>query len=92
MVDELLCVVKKWFRIGIVLFDRGFSNDSKILGMIEKHELKYLAPMEKKEKIKRITNSKDGVNEFYHTTYGFGKEKVITNLFFVPNGKHEKEN
>lgn len=91
LVDELLCVAKKWFRIGIVLFDRGFSKDSKILKVIEKHNLKYLAPMEKKEKIKRITNSKDGVNEFYHTTYGFGKEKVITNLFFVPNGKYEKE-
>jgi len=60
LVDELLCVAKKWFRIGIVLFDRGFSKDSKVLGVIEKHGLKYLAPMEKKEKIKRIANSKDG--------------------------------
>ena len=58
MVDELLCVVKKWFRIGIVLFDRGFPNDSKILGMIEKHELKYLAPMEKKESKQLIFHSK----------------------------------
>jgi len=91
LVDELLCVAKKWFRIGMVLFDRGFSNDSKILKMIEKHELKYLAPMEKKEKVKRIANSKDGVNEFYHTKYGFGKERAITNLFFIPNGKIAKE-
>ena len=91
LIDELLCVAKKWFRIGIVLFDRGFSKDSKILGVIEKHGLKYLAPMEKKEKIKRIANSRDGVNGFYHIKYEFGKERIKTNLFFIPNGKHEKE-
>ena len=91
LVDKLLCVAKKWFRIGIVLFDRGFSKDSKVLGVIEKHGLKYLAPMEKKEKIKRIANSKDGVNEFYYTKYEFGKERIKTNLFFIPNGKTAKE-
>ena len=91
LVDELLNVAKKWFRIGIVLFDRGFSKDSKVLGVIEKHGLKYLAPMEKKEKIKRIANSKDGVNEFYYTKYEFGKEEIKTNLFFIPNGKTAKE-
>ena len=59
LVDELLCVAKKWFRTGIVLFDRGFSKDSKILKVVEKHGLKYLAPMEKYEGVKRIANSGD---------------------------------
>ena len=91
LVDNLLSTVEKWFRIELVLFDRGFSKDSKVLKVVEKHALKYLAPMEKNDKIKRIANSKDGVNEFYHTQYEFGKEKAITNLFFIPNGKYEKE-
>ena len=91
LVDDLLRTVKKWFRIELVLFDRGFSKDSKVLKVVEKHGLKYLAPMEKNDKIKRIANSKDGVNPFYHTKYEFGKEKVITNLFFIPNEKYEKE-
>ena len=91
LVDELLNVAKKWFRIGIVLFDRGFSNDSKILKVVEKHCLKYLAPIEKRDRIKIMANSKDGVNPFYHTNYGFGKERAITNLFFIPNGKIAKE-
>ena len=60
--------------------------------VIEKHGLKYLAPMEKKEKIKRIANSKDGVNEFYHTKYGFGKEKAITNLFSFQIKSMKKRN
>ena len=91
LIDELLSIAKNWFRIGMVLFDRGFSKDSKILKMIEKHNLKYLAPMEKKDRIKRIANAKDGVNPFYHTNYEFGKERIKTNLFFIPNEKHEKE-
>jgi len=91
LVDELLCVAKKWFRIGIVLFDRGFSKDSKILKVIEKHGLKYLAPTEKRHRVKRIANFGDGVNSFYHMHYEFGKEKAKTNLFFIPNEKHEKE-
>ena len=91
LVDKLLRVTEKWFRIGLVLFDRGFSKDSKVIKVVEKHGLKYLAPMEKNDKIKRIANSKDGVNPFYHTKYEFGKEKAITNLFFIPNEKYEKE-
>ena len=91
LVDELLCVAKKWFKIGIVLFDRGFSKDSKTLKVVEKHGLKYLAPMEKRDRVKRIANLGDGVNPFYHTKYEFGREKAITNLFFIPNKKHEKE-
>jgi len=91
LVEELLNVAKKWFRIGIVLFDRGFSKDSKILKVVEKHCLKYLAPIEKRDGIKMMANSKDGVNPFYHTNYGFGKERAITNLLFIPNGKYEKE-
>ena len=59
--------------------------------VIEKHGLKYLAPMEKRDWVKRIANLGDAVNPFYHTKYEFGKEKAITNLFFIPNEKHEKE-
>ena len=62
--DELLDIAEKWFRIGVVLFDRGFSKDSKILKAVEKHGLKYLAPIRKRDKIKRIANAKDGVNHF----------------------------
>ena len=91
LVDELLKVAKKWFRIGIVLFDRGFSKDSKILKVVEKHGLKYLAPIEKSQRIKRIANFGDGVKSFYHMHYEFGREKAKTNLFFIPNEKHEKE-
>ena len=91
IVDELLSVAKRWFRIGLVLFDREFSKDSKILNVVGKHALKYLAPMEKTNRIKGIANSGDGVNPFYHTKYEFGRDNAITNLFFIPNGKHEKE-
>lgn len=91
LVDELLSIAEKWFRIRIVLFDRGFSQGSKVINVVEKHGLKYLAPMEKTDRIKRIADSGDGVNSFYHTDYEFGKEKAKTNLFFVPNGKHGKE-
>ena len=91
LVDELLSVAEKWFKIGLVLFDRGFSKDSKILKVVEKHHLKYLAPIEKRDRIKRIANFKDGVNPFYHTEYEFGEKKIITNLFFITNGKREKE-
>ena len=91
IVDELLSVAKRWFRIGLVLFDREFSKDSKILNVVGKHALRYLAPMEKTNRIKGIANSGDGVNPFYHTKYEFGRDNAITNLFFIPNGKHEKE-
>jgi len=91
LVDELVSVAEKWFKIGLILFDRGFSKDSKILKVIEKHGLKYLAPMEKRDRIKRIANFGDGVNPFYHTNYEFGKEKARANLFFIWNEKYEKE-
>ena len=91
LVDELLKFAKQFFRIGLVLFDRGFSKDSKILRIVEKHGLKYLAPMEKSYRIKRIANTGDGVNPFYHTGYEFGIENATTNLFFIPNGKYEKD-
>ena len=91
LVDELLNLAEKFFKIRLILFDRGFSKDSKILKVVEKHGLKYLAPMEKSDRIKRIANSGDGVNPFYHIHYEFGKEKAKTNLFFIPNEKYEKE-
>ena len=91
LVDELLSVAERWLRIGIVLFDRGFSKDSKILKVVEKHGLKYIAPIEKRDRIKKIANFGDGVNPFYHTDYEFGKEKAKTNLFFIPNEKRNKE-
>jgi len=47
--------------------------------------------MGKGERIKRIANFGDGANPFYHTKYKFGKEKIKTNLFFIPNGRYEKE-
>ena len=91
LVDELLNLAERFFKIRLILFDRGFSKDSKILKVVEKHGLKYLAPMEKYEGVKRIANSGDGVNPFYHMHYEFGKEKIKTNLFFIPNEKYEKE-
>ena len=91
LVDELLGVAEKWFKIGLILFDRGFSKDSKVLNVIEKHHLKYLAPIEKRNRIKRIANFGNGVDPFYHTNYEFGKEKAKTNLFFIPNKKIKKE-
>ena len=91
LVDVLLNEAEEWFDIGLVLFDRGFSKDSKILKVVEKHGLKYLAPMEKGSKIKRIANLGDGIHSFYHTDYEFGKEKVKTNIFFIPNMKKGKE-
>ena len=59
LVDELLNLAERLFKIRLVLFDRGFSKDSKILKVVEKHGLKYLAPMEKYEGVKRIANSGD---------------------------------
>ena len=91
MVDKLLEIAEKWFGIGVVLFDRGFSKDSKVLNTVEKRGLKYVAPMEKSQRIKEIANTGDGVNPFYHTNYEFGKGKAKTNLFFIPNEKYEKE-
>ncbi|MEM2258793.1 MAG: hypothetical protein QXE46_02700 [Candidatus Thermoplasmatota archaeon] len=40
LVNELLSIAEKWFKI-------GFSADSKVLNVVEKHGLKYIAPMEK---------------------------------------------
>jgi len=57
LLDELLNLAERFFKIRLVLFDRGFSKDSKILKVMEKHGLKYLAPMEKYEGVKRIANS-----------------------------------
>ena len=91
LIDSLLSIAKKWFNVRLVLFDREFSNDSKILNVVEKHGLKYLAPMEKNNRVKRIANFEDGINPFYHTDYEFGKEKAKTNLFFISNGKMEEE-
>ncbi len=31
------------------------------------------------------------IHSFYHTNYEFGKEKVKTNVFFIPNRKIGKE-
>jgi len=41
LVDRLLTEAEKQFRIRLVLFDRGFSKDSKVLKVVEKHGLKY---------------------------------------------------
>jgi len=49
LLDELLNLAERFFKIRLVLFDREFSKDSKILKVMEKHGLKYLAPMEKYE-------------------------------------------
>ena len=49
LVDVLLNEAEEWFDIGLVLFDRGFSKDSKILKVVEKHGLKYLAQAKLKE-------------------------------------------
>lgn len=91
LVDELLSKTEKLVTIGLVLFDRGFSKDSKILKVVEKHRLKYLAPMEKRNRVKRIANFGDGVNSFSHTDHEFGKERIKTNLFFIPNGKRGRD-
>lgn len=71
LVDELLRVVKKWFRIGLVLFDREFSKDSKILKVVEKHGLKYLASMEKYEGEDEITGENNDFIEIYSMYVAF---------------------
>ncbi|MEM1513275.1 MAG: hypothetical protein QXW78_03045 [Candidatus Thermoplasmatota archaeon] len=40
--------------IDLVLFDRGLSSDRKVLNVVEKHGLKYIAPMEKTNRIKKL--------------------------------------
>ena len=42
-------MAEKFFKIRLV-FIWGFSKDSKILKVVEKHALKYLAPMEKNDR------------------------------------------
>jgi IS4 transposase len=84
-------MVEKQFRIRLVLFDRGFSQDSKVLKIVEKHSLKYLAPKVKDRRIKKLIEGADRIRLFYHPAYIFGKKEVSTNLFFIPNGKHEKQ-
>ena len=91
LVDRLLTEAEKQFRIRLVLFDRGFSKDSKVLKVVEKHGLKYLAPKPKDERIKRLIEGADRIRLFYHPHYIFGKEEISTNLFFIPNGKQEKQ-
>lgn len=89
LVDELLKVALQKVRIGAVLMDRGFAN-SKIIPVIEKHELKYLAPITKNDKIHRIIKdlywNKRNFNcdEINNYTFGSG---VTTKLFFTLNKK-----
>ncbi|MEM2259370.1 MAG: hypothetical protein QXE46_05720 [Candidatus Thermoplasmatota archaeon] len=40
LVNELLSIAEKWFKIDLVLFDRGFSADSKVLNVVEKTRIK----------------------------------------------------
>ncbi len=91
LVDKLLESVEKRFRIRLILFDRGFSQDSKVLKVVENHELKYLAPIAKNSKIKKLIEGADWVRIFRHLKYEHGSKKVQTNLFFVPNGEKKEK-
>lgn len=91
LVDELLKVAKKRVKISKVLFDRGFSNDSKVLKVVEEHGLKYLAPMQKNNAIKRLIEESDEMQKFCHFGYEHGKERIETNLFFIFNPEKEDE-
>jgi len=91
LVDELLKYAKKKVRIGIVLMDREFAN-SKIIPVIEKHELKYLAPITKNIKIYKIIKTLYWIKRKFNCdeicNYEF-KNGVSTKLFFTLNKKKE---
>lgn len=91
LVEELLDAVSQHFRIRLVLFDRGFSQDSRVLQVVEKHETRYLAPLPKNQKIKRLIEDTDQRGTWYHSAYVYGKAGISLNLFFTPNGKDEQE-
>jgi len=89
-VDELLKrALQKNIRIGLILMDRGFAN-SKIIPVIEKHNLRYLAPITKNDKIYSIIKDlywdKRNFNCDEITDYTFGNG-VTTKLFFTLNKK-----
>jgi len=89
LVDELLKVALQKVRIGLVLMDRGFAN-SKIIPVIEKYNLRYLAPITKNDKIYGI------IKDLYWNKRNFDCDKIInytfgngvtTKLFFTLNKK-----
>jgi len=87
LVEELLSVAKRKVRIGLVLIDRGLAN-SKIIPVIEKHGLKYLAPITKNEKISDIIRNlywnKRNYNCDEICIYTFDSG-INTKLFFTIN-------
>jgi hypothetical protein len=92
LVDELLKVaLQKNIRIGLVLMDRGFAN-SKIIPVIEKYNLRYLAPITKNDKIYGVIKGlywnkrKFNCDEIINYTFGNG---VTTKLFFTLNKNKE---
>ena len=91
LIGELLRVAKEKVRIGLVLMDREFSN-SKIIPVIEKHGLKYLAPITKNSKIYKIIKdlywNKRNFNCDEICDYEFGSG-VKTKLFFTSNKNKE---
>jgi len=91
LVDELLAVVHRFFRIRLVLFDRGFSQDSTVLKTVAERGLRYLAPLPKNHKIKRLIEDTNQSGAWYHPGYVYGRAGISLNLFFTPNGKHMAE-
>jgi hypothetical protein len=93
LVDELLDVVSRSFRIRLVLFDRGFSQNSLVLKTVAERGLRYLAPLPKNHKIKRLIEDTDTDQReaWYHTGYIYGRAGISLNLFFTPNGKNMAE-
>jgi len=79
-VEELLSVAKKKVRIGLVLMDREFAN-SRIINIIESHKLKYLAPIEKNDKIKKLIKTSHYSRNFY-AEYEF-ENGIVTTVFFT---------
>lgn len=80
-VDELLSVAEKKVKIGLVLVDREFAN-SKIIKVINNHTLKYLAPIEKNDKIKRLIKEAHWRGKDFYQKYEF-ENGVVTTLFFT---------
>jgi len=80
-VDELLSVAKKKVRIGLVLVDREFAN-SKIIKVIENYELKYLAPIEKNDKIKKMIKEAHWRGKNFYQKYEF-ESGIATTVFFT---------
>ncbi|MFO8132740.1 MAG: transposase [Thermoplasmatota archaeon] len=93
LVDKLLDVVTRYFRIRLVMFDRGFSQDSTVLKVVEERGLRYLAPLPKNHKIKQLIEDTDTDQReaWYHTGYAYGRAGISLNLFFTPNGKNMAE-